>query len=171
MKMLFWFVITLLNINLFAQQDIFEVSRNGTIIELNKLYNENPEIINYKNEEGYTPLVLACYSGNVEVVSFLIDNVSDINGTSTHGTPLMAAVYKGYTEIVSILLEYGVNVDVTDVKGTTAAHYAVMFKNYDIVRQLVKAKANFEIKNNIDKSALDFAKMYNDKELNQLLNQ
>ena len=157
--------------SLWSQQDIFDVFRKGTVEELQKLYKANPEIINSPNDVGYSPLVLACYSGNKEMVSFLIDKADNVNGVSNYGTPLMAAVFKGYSEIVQILIKHGVDVDIADGNGTTAAHYAVMFRNYDVIEQLEKANANFELKNNNNKSALDYAKMYNDNKLNEILNQ
>ena len=168
-KLVLLLVVTLLCTSLFAQKDVFDISRSGTVEELEQLYKETPEIINTKNEVGYTPLVLACYSGNEAVVSFLVDKVDNIDGTSTYGTPLMAAVFKGYIKIVSILLKYGANPNMADDKGTTAAHYAVMLKNYNMVEQLVRAKANFDLKDNADKSALDYAKSFNDEKLNKIL--
>lgn len=155
--------------NVWTQNDVFDVFRKGTANELKLLFEENPEIINLPNDVGYTPLVLACYNGNQEVVEFLIDKVDDVNGLSNYGTPLMAAVFKGYSEIVRILIENGVDVNITDTKGTTAAHYAVMFKNYDLIEQLVKANADFDFKNNLDKSARDYAQMYNDIKINEIL--
>lgn len=168
-KLLLLLVVTLSCTSLFAQKDIFDISRSGTIEELEQLYKETPEIINTKNEVGYTPLILACYSGNEEAVSFLMNKVDNIDGTSTYGTPLMAAVFKGYIKIVSMLLKQGANPNVADNKGTTAAHYAVLLKNYNIVEQLVRAKANFDLKDNVGKSALDYAKTFNDEKLNKIL--
>ena len=155
--------------NGWTQIDVFDVFRKGSVNELKLLFEENPEIINSPNEVGYTPLVLACYSGNKEVVAFLVDKVDNIDGLSNYGTPLMAAVFKGYSEIVRILIENGVDVNMTDAKGTTAAHYAVMFRNYNLIEQLVNANADFELKNNLQKSALDYAEMYNDNKINEIL--
>lgn len=155
--------------NGWTQNDVFDVFRKGTVNELKLIFEENPEIINSQNEVGYTPLVLACYSGNKDVVAFLVDKVDNINGLSNYGTPLMAAVFKGYSEIARILIENGVDVNMTDANGTTAAHYAVMFRNYDLIEQLVKANADFELKNNLQKSALDYAQMYNDNKIDEIL--
>ncbi|MDG1660073.1 MAG: ankyrin repeat domain-containing protein, partial [Winogradskyella sp.] len=54
-------------------------------------------------------------------------------------------------------------------QGVTAAHYAVLFKNYKIVEKLVNAKADFNIKNNVNKSAMDYAISHNDEKLNKIL--
>ena len=167
-KKSFALLIMMFAINAFSQKNVFDISRSGTVEELKVLYNKNPNIINAKSEQGYKPLVLACYNGNKDVVSFLIDKVDNINGVYAYGSPLMAAVIKGYPNIVNVLLDHGVNPNLTDAKGTTAGHYAVMFKNYDIIKQLIKVNTDFNIKNNVGKSAMDFAIDYNDIKLNEL---
>jgi len=153
----------------FSQINIFDVCRKGTVNDIISIYNKNPEIINKSNEHGYTPLTLACYHGNEEVVDFLIDKVDDINGTSNYGTPLMAAVVKGSVDIVDLLLSKKADTSIPDSNGTTALHYAVMFKNYGIVKLLVNAKADIHIKDKRNNSALDYALILDDKKLNNLL--
>jgi len=154
---------------LYSQNDIFEVSRTGSLEDIAKLYEHDNNVINTKNENGYSVLTLACYSKNVEVVSFLIDKVKDINGNSIYGTPLMAATYKGSAEIVALLLNNNALTNIQDKNGETAAHLAVMFKKLEIIKLLVEADADFKIKNNKEKSPIDYAKMYNQKEINELL--
>ncbi len=155
--------------NLTAQNDVFDISRKGTLEAINKLYKANPSVINTTNEEGYSPLTLACYNGNTPIVEFLIDKVETIDGNSKFGTPLMAAVVKGNKEITHLLLKNKANPNIKDNKGTTAAHYAVMFKNYDIIKLLVEAKADFNVKDQNDKSPLDYAIMFKDDKINELL--
>lgn len=169
-KSLLFSVLLLCSLIGYAQSDIFEVSRNGSLEEIQAIYNQDKSLIDSKNDKGYTPLTLACYNGNLEVANFLVEKVSDINGNSNYGTPLMAAVYKGYDKIVAVLLQHNANPNIQDAQGGTAMHYAVLFKKYDIVKLLVEADADFNIQNNVKKSALDFAISYNDENLNKLLN-
>ena len=44
-----------------------------------------------------------------------------------------------------------------------------MFKNHIITALLIEADADINIKNNVDQSPLDFAKIYDDEKLNQIL--
>lgn len=152
-----------------GQTDIFDICRNGSVAQLMEIYKKEPLMINKTNSDGYSPLVLSCYHGNEEVVAFLIDKVTDINGKSDYGTPLMAAVVKGNIKIVELLLVNKADTNVADANGTTAMHYAVMFKNYDVIELLIKAKADINIKDNRGQSALDYAEIYNDKKLNNIL--
>ena len=153
----------------YSQSDIFDASRKGQLNEVISLYSKNPEVINLTNAEGYSPLILACYHGNEEVVRFLLDKANNINVTSNYGTPLMAAIVKGNLKIVEMLLDRKADTNVADANGTTAMHYAVMFRNYEAIKLLIKANANLEIKDNRGQSALDYAAIYNDKKLNNLL--
>ena len=168
-KICFFLFVLCINLS-FSQADIFDISRSGSVNDAIALYTKNPKCINLTNDNGHTPLILPSYHGNEELVAFLIDKVKDVNDNSDYGTPLMAAVVKGNTAIVEMLLKKHADTNIADANGTTALHYAVMFKNYDLVKLLLEAKADATLKDNRDKSALDYAMIYNDKKLTNLLN-
>lgn len=164
-------IVLLFGINFcFSQEkDIFTIARSGTVQEIIYLQNKNPEILNKKNENGFTPLILACYKGNVAVVDYLIKNSATVNTSSEMGTPLMAATVRGNTEIVKLLLENKANPDLTDGKGTTALMYAVQFKNVAILNLLLQYKANKLLKDNDGKTAFEFAVFSKNEEIINLL--
>ena len=56
-------------------KSIFDIARTGTVAEVTELMKQNPDIINQVNENGFSPLILACYRGNTEVARYLIDHV------------------------------------------------------------------------------------------------
>ena len=92
---LFVFLAFLSFSNVKAQESsIFDVARNGTLMEVKALTKNNPDIINKLSKEGYSVLTLACYYSNNEVASYLIEHVKDVNSKSGYGTPLMAATVK-----------------------------------------------------------------------------
>ena len=153
-----------------AQDNIYDICRNGSIEQVKSIYAKNQNIINEENDNGDLPLTLACYHGNYDVAKFLVNKVEDINANSDRGTPLMAAVFKKELSIVELLLKNNANPNIKDINGSTAMHYATMFKNYEIIKLLVDADSDFTIKDNNGKSALDFAKAYKDNKLNSILN-
>eukprot|EP01136_Pigoraptor_vietnamica_P013186 Opistho-1_new@4141 len=172
MKKLILFCICFLGFNLVHCQtppDVFDIARKGTVEQAKEKLKQNPNSFNTVNDEGYSPLLLACYRGNNEVAKFLIESGSDINGKSKFGTPLMACIVKANNEIAKILIEKKADVNFADGNGTTALIYATNFKNYEIVSALVKAKANVDQKDNKNNSALDYAILANDDKLIQLL--
>lgn len=153
-----------------AQVDIFELARRGSLKDFKLAVRNNPELINAQDQRGSTPLVLACYYNNESVVSFLIDKVNNIDGTTKDGSPLMAAAVKGYNSIAKALLAAGADPNTEDANQTTALHYAVMFKNYDLSVMLLESGADPKHKNNVNQSPLDLAVVQNDKRLNIIFN-
>ena len=153
----------------FAQNEVFDLARKGTLQEIEILHKANPDAINQVNESGNTPLILACYKGNVAVAKFLINNLKDINYISPMGTALMAAIVKGNNEIAKILIAKNANVNLSDTNKSTSLIYAIQFKNYEIVSLLIKADANPDLKDNRNYSAIDYAILANDDKLIELL--
>ena len=151
-----------------AQDSIFDLARHGSVEDFKALSNGDTSILTQKDERGSTPLVLACYYNNIDVVRYIIQNIDDINGTTKDGSPLMASAVKGYNTISKLLITAGADVNLQDANQTTALHYAVMFKNYDLVLMLLEAGANPNHKNNVGQSPMDFAVMQNDKRMNIL---
>jgi len=107
----------LLTINLVycqSHQDFFEIARKGTVEEAMSYLKSNPNAFKLINNDGFSPLLLACYRSNNAVAILLVDSGSDINQKSSMGTPLMAAVVKGNSTMVQYLLLKNANVNLTD---------------------------------------------------------
>jgi hypothetical protein len=156
---------------IFSQEtlNVFDIARKGTVEQAKEKFKDNPNSFNVVNDEGYSPLLLACYRSNNGVAKYLINIGSDINGKSKFGTPLMACIVKGNNEIANLLIEKKVDLNFSDMSGMNALLYAVNFKNYEMVSALVKAGVNVDIKDNKNKSALDYAIIMNDDLLIELL--
>jgi ankyrin repeat protein len=149
--------------------DVFDIARKGTVEQVKEALKENPNSFNVVNEDGYSPLVLACYKGNNEVAKLLIETGSDINGKSKMGTPLMAAVVNGNLEIVKLLLSKKVDVDFANKNGITALMYAVQFQNSEIIKLLLQNKPDKSIKDNQGKTAFEYAVFSRNEEIINLL--
>lgn len=170
-NLLFLFIFSICTLNGFSQEkSIFDIARNGSLLELKAAVKNNPDIINKVSKEGYTPLTLSCYSGNNEVAKYLINNVKSLNVKSGYGTPLMAAVVKNNTELATLLIKKKANINATDPNGTSALHYAVMFDLEDITKLLVLANANTTLKDNRGNSAMDYAKIKGNSKIIEILN-
>ena len=69
-----------------------------------------------------------------------------------------------------MLLDKKANPNIADANGTTALHYATLFKETEIVKLLLKAGAKSDLKDGNNKSAYDYAIINNNKELLTLFN-
>lgn len=162
-------ILLLSSIETFSQSDIFALARTGTVDKMKALLNQSPDAVNQINEDGNSPLIIACYKGNYDVAVFLMNKVKNINYTSAMGTALMAATVKNDVAIVKMLLENRADPNLTDKNGTTALHYAVNFKLYEIAALLMAYHANTELTDSRKKTPFDYAVIADDDKLIQIL--
>lgn len=149
--------------------DVFEVARKGTISQAEAIVKTNPKAFNVINENGFTPLILACYRGNNEVAKFIITQGVDINAKSDMGSALMACIVKGNNEIAKLLIAGKADLNLVDNQGTTALMYAVQFKNIEIIKLLLANNANKNLKDNKGKTAFEYAVFSADEAIINLL--
>ncbi len=168
-KQLSFFCFLCVSQGIYSQIDIYEIARHGCAEDIQVVFENNPNLINLKNDSGFTPLTIACYSGNLEVATLLAKNVENIDINSEVGTPLIAAVFKNNIEISKMLIESGADVNISDAKGTTALHYGIIFKNSDLVKLLVDNGADINVKDNKGLSPRDYAEIDNNENILKLL--
>jgi ankyrin repeat protein len=140
MRILF-FCLFLYNFS-FAQSDIFNIARKGTVEEMKKLIEDNRSLVNTPNNAGFSPLIIATYSSNLYVAKYLLNIVEDINYQSPEGTVLMAAIMRNNIEMVHLLLEKKANIEITNDNGVTPLMLALQFKYIEIIKLLLKNNAN-----------------------------
>lgn len=172
MKNLILVVSLFLTSLLFAQEkvkSIFDIARSGTVSEVKDLMKQNPDIINQTNEGGFSPLILACYRGNVEVGEFLIDHVKDVNYKSKEGTALAGLSVKYNRKLVEGLLKKNANPNIADDTGSTPLFWAVKLGNKELVELLLKYKADKTIKDSMGVTPFEYALKTDNKEIISLL--
>ena len=92
------------------------------------------------DHRGYSPLMLATYSGNVEAFELLVARGADCNGRDTAGnTILMGAAFKGHVGIFRALLARGAELTATNDAGLDARGFATMFGRAEILAELTHA--------------------------------
>lgn len=149
-----------------AQNDIFEAIRQGDPNPVQDILRYDPTAVNSINSIGYSPLIVAAYSGKKEIVSLLLAAGADINFDTDYGHALMAAVKNNQTEIVEILLTNSADPNEPDGRGKTPLLIAVLNENIEIVDLLMKSGADQFQKDDLGTSASDYAK---DNKLKEIL--
>ncbi|MEB3327829.1 MAG: ankyrin repeat domain-containing protein [Candidatus Sericytochromatia bacterium] len=95
--------------------------------------------VNWRDEEGYTPLTWAAQHGHTAVVDYLLGRFAGLNPSDKTGyTPLMWAAQEGHTGVVELLLRRGANPYVQDARGANALTLARWSGNervYAILRE------------------------------------
>ncbi len=168
-KMTFYFVVFLMQIG-FPQSsnEFFNAIRHNDVELIQKAIKNNKILINQKNEQGFTPLILASYYHRIKIAKLLLVNNVSVNVKSDMGTALMAATYKGDERMVALLLQYNANPNIFDNKGTSALHLACTFNKSSIVKLLLEHKADKKSKDAQGKTPLDYAILNNNIEIIKL---
>lgn len=151
------------------EKTIFDIARSGTVTEVQNLMKQNPDVVNQVNEGGFSPLILACYRGNIEVAKFLIDHVKDVNYKSREGTALAGLAVKYNRELTEALLKRNADPNIADATGYTPLFWAVKFGNKELVELLLKYKADKLKKDSMGMTPFEYALQTNNKEIINLL--
>lgn len=150
-------------------KEVFDVARSGTLQEMRELMNKNPAVVNITDQMGFSPLILACYRGNVEVATFLIDHVKDLNYESREGTALAALSINYNKLLVEKILKKGANPNTADSQGNTPLLWAIKRSNAELVSILLQFNADKNVKDSIGISAFEYAIKSNNSEIINLL--
>lgn len=155
---------------IFSQtKNVFDIARNGTLDEMKVLVSQDQDVINSKNDMGFTPLILACYRGNAEVAKYLIDNVKDLDYISPEGTALSSLCISYNKELVEKILSKNANPNLQDSRGNTPLLWAVKRGNLELAKMLLNHKADKTIKDSMGISAFEYAIKSNNNEMINLL--
>ena len=93
----------------------------GHLAIVEKLYQRGAKI----NHPGWTPLIYAATSGQIDVARFLLDARADVNAASPNGTTaLMMAVRGGFAPMVELLISRGADLEHRNESGATAMTWA-----------------------------------------------
>jgi uncharacterized protein len=128
-----------------APLDLFAAAALGrrTIVETS--LSGDPDGVNQRSYDGWTPLHLAAFFGHADVVELLLGRGADINARSANSirnTPLHAAVAGGRVEAALALIDGGAEVNAADGGGHTPLHIAAEAGYVPIVESLLRRKAD-----------------------------
>lgn len=114
------------------------------------------------NPDGATPLLSACVMGNDKVASIILELYPTLLHVANHSglTPLQAASASGNLKLVNRLLKRGANAKEINFAGGTDLHLLLTGRdavNLDIVKSLVRAGVDCNIRDRSGFLALDYA--------------
>ncbi|XWS41282.1 hypothetical protein CRYUN_Cryun17cG0067700 [Craigia yunnanensis] len=138
--------------------DIHAAARSGDLLNLQSILGSNPLAINTRDKHSRTPLHLAAWSGQAQVVSYLCKQNADVGAAAMDDMgAIHFAAQKGHLEIVRTLLSSGVSVKAANRKGFTPLHYAVQGSHLEVIKVLLKKGASLSAKTKAGKTPLDLA--------------
>jgi len=121
------------------EHPLFEVIKNSkpeTIIEdVRNFFEIDGVSIEILDGSGMTPLMHACWKGNVSFAKFLIDQGADVNGGDHEHqyTALHFAALAGKPKVCELLMQEGCKIDAVNSVKRTASQMGAFVGNHDCV--------------------------------------
>jgi uncharacterized protein len=140
--------------------DIFEASVAGQTQSVLAKLTDNPDLLESRNGDGWTPLHLAAFFGTPDLINALLDRGASVDarsGNAMANTPLHASVAGGKTENVTALVKRGADVNAQQSGGWTALHGAAQAGNREMVEVLIAYGADVKARAGNNQNALDLA--------------
>ena len=118
-------------------------------------------LVDAKGQDGYTALHCSCRDGHVDIVRTLVKHKANVNARTDSGDTLLtlATKYNLDNVVHALLSDSQCLVDAKGQDGYTALHYSCRDGHVDIVRTLVKHKANVNTKTDSGDTPLTLAAM------------
>lgn len=161
--------------------------RNHEVDAFRRLYEENREMIDLNRplkRYGWTPLMMACQEGLLELVKyFVVDERLDVNKSMSTWAPLLlacsvknerdeaiaAARSDHILEIVKILIDHKALVNFRNRDSETPLMLAIMNGYDEVVEHLMACDASLEVCDNSGNTPLFYACMYGRKRIVEVL--
>jgi ankyrin repeat protein len=117
--------------------------RTGDTAKAVQLIRDNPNIVEYRNGKGETPLMVAIQNRDPSWAGFLLSQNADPNVADRDGnTPLIQASRLGLETPVEWLIQAGARIDDKNRMGETALIVAVQRRQVPIVKLLLAQGAD-----------------------------
>lgn len=118
----------------------------------------NHKNLDNKNNQGYSPLALACSQNKASVVLLLLSLGADLNSQSSDGdTPLHIALMGNYEAITLILINHGADIASAGYKNESPLLLAVRTGSLDIIKMLISKGADLSSRDVDDWGVMRFA--------------
>jgi uncharacterized protein len=152
--------------------DIYEAAIVGDVSSVKKFLAVDRSIINAHSRDGFTALGFACFFDRSAIAKYLLDEGADPNIPSNNDfkvAPLHSSVAAKSTEITRLLLDHKANPNVKQQNDVTPLHEAAHNNSPAIARALLDAGADKNFKTTDGKTALDYAREIEAKEIIDML--
>lgn len=161
-------------LSLHPNLDVFDAAAVGDAALVFRELDRDPALIAMHSSDGWTPLHLAAFFGNLELALKLIERGAEVDARSTNAmknTPLHAAAAGRKTELVRLLLDEGADANATQQGGWTALHAAAQNGDRSIIELLLAHGADLNARAENNQNALDLALGKGHQDVAALLNE
>lgn len=143
-----------------APVDVWDLAALGSVDGLSRLLDLDPSLLERPSPDGFRPLHLTAYFGEVDATALLLNRGADPEVVSTNGLgvrPLNSAAAGAHETIVHLLLDRGADPDAPMTGGYAPLHAAAHNGHAGIIALLLERGADPNVLNDRGQSALDVA--------------
>ena len=154
--------------------EILRAAKEGDVVLLKKLIQEDSTLTNSRDESGQYALHLAIQGKQLECFEELLQNGADVNVVDCDNkTPLHYTAENRWNRdvvtMMSRLIEKGVEVDAKDKDEATPLHLSCKKGTVDAVKFLLNQKASIQNRDRSGKDALLYAVLDIDQDTSEVL--
>ncbi|KAK7508018.1 hypothetical protein BaRGS_00000983 [Batillaria attramentaria] len=141
---------------------IHEAVSSGNLERVRELLDTFPEMKDFKDDSGWTPLHLAAANGHVEIIKWLTSSGRDDLDveTPTGYTPTHVAAMNGHINALMVLNAMGADITSKTVDKQTPLHLAARAGQLHCVKWLVANVADINIQDSFGRTPLYLANEY-----------
>lgn len=144
--------------DVFGNTPLHQAVYNGQSEIVRTLLAASGEMLNAPNDNGETPLMIACMKANLMTATLLIEAGADVDKALLNGTaPLHFAAQSGNKFIGRALLEAKASINVQNENGETPLIMAAQTGNNEFVSLLCEYHADVNLADNLQHTALHYA--------------
>lgn len=143
---------------------LYEAAAAGKLEEVKSAIVGNPMLLDSFSPDGFTPLGLASYFGQIGVVTYLLEKGANANIPSANTfqvAPLHSAVASKRYDIAKLLLKYQANVNAVQQNNLTPLHSAAHYGDIEMIRLLLTGGADPKSKTDDGSTPYDMASKVN----------
>jgi ankyrin repeat protein len=138
--------------------DIHDAIERGDTATVKSLLAGQADALNARDQNGLTPLNLAAYKGNVELVKYLLARGADRQiGDNEGSLPIHNAAAAGHTAVVELLVAEGSDINAQDNNQETALLFALARRQFETAAWLLDHGADPKISNRQGITPLHYA--------------
>jgi len=150
--------------------DVFEAAALGDAARLRALLANDYDLVKAQSSDGFTPLHLACFFGQVEAAEILVQQGADANAVSPNRIAVIhSAAASRNAALVKLVLHAGANPNLQQQGGYTALHEAAMHNSVERAQVLLDAGADRAIHSDKGLTAAEMAEHEGSNEVLELL--
>lgn len=125
----------------------------GNLAALSNLLASNEKSVNLVTTDGWTPLMVACEKGHIQVIKYLLEDKHikskiKVNKLTTQGTALHKAVQSCNPQTVRLLLKHRASPKIEDSQGRTCIEIPTSVEILELIPKLIglyEAFKNFKL--------------------------